>query len=163
MTTEVDLHPDSLHNGIVKPTLVINNADFSAPHSSPECRPKSRRFYSNGYRWLNETNRHFQYTTRFPVCDDLLFSGWYRFGGGAGTMIPTKCVPTYRCGTSAPGWMKGSLPTTADGEVTRTVAFHWDGNCQKWSQNIKVINCGRFYVYHLSSPTLGCSLRYCGS
>ncbi|XP_028410572.1 uncharacterized protein LOC114533270 isoform X2 [Dendronephthya gigantea] len=116
----------------------------------------------NGYKWLTNRNRNYRYITITPYCDDHLSQGWYRFGGEAGTQIATTCVPKRRCGTHAPGWMTQKHPTVSEGKVTRTVAFHWDGNCRKWSQNIQVINCGVYYVYYLG-PSVACKLRYCGS
>ena len=116
-----------------------------------------------GYKWLKESNRNQKYSQRLNRrCDDGL-SGWYRFGGGAGTKMPTSCVPKYRCGTDAPGWMNGAHPTVAEGKVTRKICFSWyDGCCQYWSNNMEVVNCGQYYVYKLSPPS-HCYLRYCGS
>ena len=74
----------------------------------------------------------------------------------------TSCPPENRCNTQAPGWMNGGHPTVAEGPVSRQVCFHW-GNCCSWPQNIKVRNCGSYYVYHLSGGTPGCQLRYCGT
>ena len=75
--------------------------------------------------------------------------------------MPTSCVSSGRCGTSASGWMNGVHPTVAEGKVTRKVCYNYDSCCQ-WSNNIDVVNCGLFYVYKLSRPPV-CTLRYCGS
>ena len=117
----------------------------------------------SGYIWLNETSRN-QRSGPASNCDNGL-SGWYRFGGGAGTKIATSCVPTYKCGTAAPGWMNGAHPTVADGKVIRKVCYNWSNNCCTWSNDIKVINCGKYYVYELmsTSPAHSCHLVYCGS
>lgn len=88
--------------------------------------------------------------------------GWYRFMGNAGTAMPTSCPPENHCGAHAPGWMQGSHPTQADGIVTRTVCYHWTSGCCEWSNNIRVRNCGVFYVYELVTPP-NCHLRYCGN
>ena len=96
-------------------------------------------------------------------CDKGLSTGWYRFGGGAGTKMSTSCVSERRCGTHATGWMNGAHPTVADGMVTRKVCYHWYSNCCSWSNGIEVVNCGLYYVYKLSRPPYGCDLRYCGS
>ena len=96
-------------------------------------------------------------------CDQYdLSKGWYRFTGSAGSQIATSCVPTYRCGTYAPGWMNGSHPTPAEGIVTRNVCYHWASQCCYLNNMIRVKNCGGFYVYELDQPP-GCALRYCGS
>ena len=84
--------------------------------------------------------------------------------GSAGTRMPTSCPPTYRCNTDATGWLNGGHPTVADGQVGRQVCFHYSGNCCLWSTNIKVRNCGSYYVYYLSGTPNGfCPLRYCGT
>ncbi|CAB3997417.1 Hypothetical predicted protein, partial [Paramuricea clavata] len=115
-----------------------------------------------GYKWLRESNRNQKYSRLEYNCDKSL-SGWYRFGGGAGIKIPTTCVFKNRCGTRATGWMNGAHPTVADGKVTRKVCYNWSDNCCLWSNNIEVVNCGQYYVYKLSAPSAGCTLRYCGS
>ena len=93
--------------------------------------------------------------------DGLQFPGWYRFTGETGEQMPEKCVPTGRCGTKSPGWLNGAHPSQQEGAVTREVCYHLEGNCCKWKNNIKVRNCGEFYVYELQKPP-ACDLRYCG-
>ena len=115
------------------------------------------------YGSLNSGDRQITYTTIHGYCDNGIGPGWFRFEGSAGTRMPTSCPPESRCGTSATGWMNGGHPTAAEGQVTRTVCFHW-GSCCRWSTNIKVRNCGSYYVYYLSgTPSGHCSLRYCGT
>jgi len=99
----------------------------------------------------------------FLKCDQSGFvKKWYRITGAAGTAMPTKCVAMNHCGTHAPGWLSGSHPTQAQGMVTRKVCYHWNNKCCLWSNNIRVRNCGGFYVYELSR-TPHCHLRYCGN
>ena len=96
-------------------------------------------------------------------CDQRdLNPGWYRFTGAAGDKMPTECVPVRRCGTHAPGWLSGAHPTLAEGAVARKVCYHWTGRCCQWSNNIKIRNCGGFFVYELQKTPV-CSLRYCGN
>ena len=115
------------------------------------------------YKVLNTSNRHVGFTGQVPIkCDHRsLIEGWYRFTGAAGDRMATTCPNIRRCGTNVPGWMSGSHPSVANGEVTRKVCYHWSNNCCQWSNNIKVKNCGGFYVYKLQKTPL-CSLRYCG-
>ena len=87
---------------------------------------------------------------------------WYRFTGAAGTAMPTKCVAKNHCGTHAPGWLSGAHPTIKYQVVTSKVCYHWSNNCCNWSNNIRVRNCGSFYVYKLAR-TPHCHLRYCGN
>ena len=116
------------------------------------------------YGSLNSADRKNTYTTNHDYCDNGIGPGWFRFEGSAGTRMPTSCPPIHRCGANVPGWMNGGHPTVADGQVTRTVCFHYSGDCYRWSTNIKVRNCGSYYVYYLSgTPNSFCSLRYCGT
>ena len=116
------------------------------------------------YSSLNSSNRRITYPYNHHDCDSGIGPGWFRFEGSAGTRMPSSCPPTRRCGTIAPGWMNGSHPTVADGQVNRTVCFHYNGNCCYWSSNIKMRNCSSYYVYYLSgTPNGQCHLRYCGT
>ena len=116
------------------------------------------------YKVLNSSDRLVGFTGQNPLrCDQRdLSAGWYRFAGAAaGDRMPTTCPKMRHCGTHAPGWLSGRHPTAAEGVVTRKVCYHWTSGCCQWSNNIRVTNCGAFYVYELQKPP-GCSLRYCG-
>ncbi|XP_078369964.1 uncharacterized protein LOC144653747 isoform X2 [Oculina patagonica] len=118
----------------------------------------------SNYQELSSADRSQGNTAQNNVrCDQRdLSPGWYRFTGAAGDQMPDKCVAVRRCGTHAPGWLKGAHPTVDEGVVTRRVCYHWSGSCCRWSNNIKVKNCDGFFVYELQdTPT--CSLRYCGN
>ena len=116
---------------------------------------------SDYYASLNSGNRRITYTSYHGYCDNGIGSGWFRFEGSAGTRMPTSCPPDYRCGTFSAGWLNGGHPTVADGQVSRQVCFR-GSTCCHWSTNIKVRNCGSYYVYYLSGTPL-CALRYCGT
>ncbi|EDO41045.1 predicted protein [Nematostella vectensis] len=123
---------------------------------APECRR---------YTVFNSFDRAMGNTAQNSIrCDqkDLPGNLWYRFLGAAGNAMPTRCVPVKRCGTHAPGWMVGSHPSLRYSLVTRKVCYHWSGSCCRWSNYIKVRNCGGFYVYQLPK-TPNCWLRYCGN
>ena len=96
------------------------------------------------------------------LCDRQLSEGWYRLVGAAGTEMPTRRVPAYRCGTDWPGWLDGIHPTVEDGKVQRTVCFSDRSDGCKWSKTIFVKNCGSYYIYKLSKPP-NCDARYCGT
>ena len=113
------------------------------------------------YGGLNSYTRKITYSYG-SYCDSGIGPGWFRFEGSAGTRMTTLCPPGYRCGTHATGWLNGGHPTVADGQVSRQVCFHYSQNCCHWSTNIKVRNCGSYYVYYLNG-TPNCSLRYCGT
>ena len=113
------------------------------------------------YQSLTGGDRKITYGNQNTVCDRGIH-GRYRFEGAAGTRMPTSCPPKQRCNTHASGWLNGAHPTVADGQVTRTVCFHWGSNCCNWSSSVNVINCGDYYVYYITgTPT--CSLRYCST
>ena len=115
------------------------------------------------YNWLKESNRRYDYTSSWSYCDQSL-SGWYRFGGSAGTQMVTGCVKygDKRCGTVAPGHLTGGHSGVNDGIVERTVCFSLNKNCCWRRRTIKVLNCGSFYVYKING-TPGCNYRYCST
>ena len=85
---------------------------------------------------------------------------WYRFLSPAGTRIAEEAPGTYYCGTAYSGWMQGSHPTSLGETVTRTVCFQYGSNTCYMSTEIKVRNCGQFFLYRLvDTPT--CNLGYC--
>ncbi|XP_068740086.1 neurogenic locus Notch protein-like isoform X3 [Montipora capricornis] len=96
-------------------------------------------------------------------CDkrDIPYSKWYRFTGSSGNQMPTKVVPTNRCGTHAPGWLSSPHPTRIGQVVNGKVCFHWKGNSCRWSNNIQIKMCNGYYIYKLGR-TPCCYLRYCG-
>ena len=56
----------------------------------------------------------------YTKCDSHL-SGWYRFGGGAGTQMRTSCQgQPYYCNAYYPRYMSGGHPSVNDGRVSRT-------------------------------------------
>ncbi|XP_078356255.1 transmembrane protease serine 9-like isoform X2 [Oculina patagonica] len=138
-----------------------NGCGSSSPATPPPPTTPVSALECSNYKSLNENDRSKDYKGVIK-CDRASFvKQWYRFEGGAGTHMPDKCVPTYYCGTHAPGWLSGAHPTVAEGAVQRKVCFHWTSNCCKWSTDIRVRNCGAYYVYELP-PTQYCNLRYCG-
>jgi len=128
----------------------------------------------NNYTVLSEADRaqgHKVINASNYRCDrDDLVPGWYRFQGAAGDQMADKCVDMNHCGTHHPGWLNGRHPTIAEGVVTRKVCYdelqyHWyyhPSHCCHYSNNIRVKNCGAFFVYELQKPPY-CSFRYCGN
>ncbi|CAH3155022.1 unnamed protein product [Porites evermanni] len=113
------------------------------------------------YRRITNADRKVTYGKVSVQCDKTIDTAWYRFEGAAGTRMPTSCPPLYKCNTNAPGWLKGGHPSVEDGQVTRKACFHWS-SCCSLSTNIKVRNCGSYYVYYLKS-TGSCWYRYCST
>ena len=117
------------------------------------------------YHNLSDANRKSSYVTPISglaLCDEKLPKGWYRFVGAAGTRMPTKRVPAFRCDTDWSGWLDGAHPTVEDGEVSRTVCFSDRSTGCKYVIKISVQNCGSFYIYKFAEP-LSCNSRYCGT
>jgi hypothetical protein len=75
--------------------------------------------------------------------------------------MPTQAPAKYSCGTHAPGWLNGSLPSVADGVVVRQVCFNWSNNTCNWNTNVSVVNCANFYLWKFPDTPV-CNLRYCG-
>ena len=97
---------------------------------------------------------------------DSKLSGWYRFSGGAGTQMAEACPKMYSCSTNSSGWLSGTHPTVVEGIVQRKVCFsqrvsQFFYDCCNRSKNIRVRNCGAFYVYRLDPPVW--NSRYCGT
>ncbi|XP_031553321.1 neurogenic locus notch homolog protein 1-like isoform X4 [Actinia tenebrosa] len=135
--------------------LMTKLIEFQGVLAASEC---------SSYTVLNQADRARDYSGKHVLkCDrNDLTKKWYRFSGAAGSALPTTCVAKNHCGTHATGWMQGVHPTQEQGIVTRRVCYHWSNNCCHWKNNIRVKNCGGFYVYELDKPP-HCHLRYCGS
>ena len=114
------------------------------------------------YSQLSDADRSRKSPLKKLKCDQSGFAKkWYRFTGAAGSAMATSCVPMNHCGTHAPGWLSKAHPIKKYEIVTRKVCYHWNSKCCNWSNNIRVRNCGDFYVYELTR-TPHCHLRYCG-
>ena len=120
----------------------------------------------NNYTVLSEPDRaqgHIVTNTNNYRSDRYdLVPGWYRFQGAAGDRMAGKCVPMYHCGTQNPIWLSGAHPTVAEGVVIRTVCHTVNYTCCPWYENIRVKNCGAYFVYALPMVYGGYS-RYCGN
>lgn len=92
-------------------------------------------------------------------------AAWYRFDGRAGNRMATRCVPEMRCGSEVGGWLSSPHPSVNDGTVNGTVCFKSGQDCCYWRSEVKVRNCGDFYLYHLKREVRGAfsRYRYCGN
>ena len=82
--------------------------------------------------------------------------------GNAGIFMPNSCLGKGRCNTAMPGWVNGSHPSVAEGNVTRTVCFVSRPSCCHTTAEIEIRNCSGFYVYKLVGVP-SCPMRYCGA
>ena len=117
------------------------------------------------YITISDVRRSTAYTSTITLCDrDFIKDGkWYRFKSAAGDKMPEHNPGLKRCGTYVPIWLNGKHPTSDGETVTRTACaplpWTFPFNCGL-SYNIKVINCGSFFLYQLKPPDR-CSLAYC--
>ena len=118
------------------------------------------------YTVLNEVDRTQEFivtNTSNYRCDWFdLVPGWHRFQGAAGEWMADKCVPENHCGTRWPGWLSGAHPTVVEGVVTRRVCFSSSHTCCYLHHDIRIKNCGAYFVYELPKPRY-CYARYCGN
>ncbi|XP_020603951.1 oncoprotein-induced transcript 3 protein-like isoform X2 [Orbicella faveolata] len=117
------------------------------------------------YTVLSEADRaqgHVEINNNFRCDARDLVPGWYRFQGAAGDRMAEKCVPMNHCGSDMPVWFSDPHPTIAEGVVIRKVCFHYSNKCCFWRYNIRIKNCGAYFVYELLEPR-SCSARYCGN
>ncbi|XP_067669950.1 von Willebrand factor D and EGF domain-containing protein-like [Haliotis asinina] len=97
------------------------------------------------------------------ICDLNLQPGWYRLVDG---LMPTHCLQPFSCGTQAPIWLNGSVPSQAQGIVRMTACANTiptsgsTGACCGTEIPIDVRNCGEFVVYCLRRPP-ACPMAYC--
>merc|ERR1711971_446026 len=123
----------------------------------------------NDYKILNEAKRNHQFKSGGWWSDRTTCSdrnpqwhgtNWYRFLSPAGTRIAEE-APGYKyCGTATTGWMQGSHPASLGETVTRTVCFQYGYDTCNWSTEIKVRNCGQYFLYRLVN-TPYCNAGYC--
>ncbi|NJK31206.1 MAG: DUF4215 domain-containing protein [Deltaproteobacteria bacterium] len=140
---------------------------------SNACEPTLDPQCGMAYTMLTEANRNDVFNdgnAGIEFCDrvgsmnkspDWQGPGWYRFSGAAGTTMPTSATTDFDCGTDASGWLNGALPSKSDGVVDRVVCFAFFGNPCTYDEDVKVVNCGDFYLFQLPDVPQ-CSLRYCG-
>ena len=71
--------------------------------------------------------------------------------------------PRERCGGRAQGYLKKDHPVPSDGVVNRQVCIQNPSNSCRREIQIRVVNCGLFYLYQLQRLRSDCNLnwRYC--
>ncbi|KAK7105251.1 von Willebrand factor D and EGF domain-containing protein-like [Littorina saxatilis] len=111
---------------------------------------------------LDDVRRHVNNTVNAGMCDYGLVAGWYRFKlNGSDAVMPTYCVPVYRCGTHVSMWLDlGNvlLPNIGQQQDTRSCGY-WNSDCCYVHTPVTVRNCGAYLVYHLTAP--GCTSYFC--
>merc|ERR1712012_585417 len=118
------------------PSQCQNYKDLNSPSRKSTAASNSDKWTCDKVGWSH-------------ILADWKGAGWYRVTGGAGTRLADTQVPQGHCGTYCSGSLTGVHPTVAQGEVTRYVNFHCNGNTAFSTNTIRVLNCGAYYVYHL--------------
>ena len=130
-----------------------------------------------GYNILDEKERNHRFKTPSGTnwCDKTGVSykrspkwqgeGWYRIMAPAGTQLVEQYAGTWHCGTGVTGWLEGSHSGIGVGQtVDRKVCFDvYRGSCAsypEWSLDIKIRNCGNFFIYYLKDVNW-CNSGYC--
>ena len=135
---------------------------------SPGYRPYTVTDACRSYNLLASKNRLITYNDWSSYRCDMPLFGWYRFTNAAGKQMLDSCPvessgSLNSCGSYYKGWLKGQvLPSQQVGIVNRTVCFSTADKCEcSYTREIKIINCGSFYVYYLDAVP-NCNARYCG-
>ena len=100
----------------------------------------------------------------YDTSPDWKGENWYRMMPPAGVVMTETSLERFHCGTSHPGWIRGTHPTDEGEKVTVEVCFSGDigdGSDCLFTQNIEITHCGEYYVYLL--PEVGCGNRYCAA
>ena len=117
------------------------------------------------YTTISDIRRSTAYNSTHDLCDrgKITDGLWYRFISPAGDRMPEFNPGILHCGTYIPIWLNGDHPTSVGVKVDRiacaTIPWKWPPGCGEWF-NIKVINCGSFFLYQLKEPKY-CTYAYC--
>ena len=127
-----------------------------------QCNKRNHRVLNDTWRKVSSTSDKFG-AHRDREGHYGFQPGWHVFAASIGGQMPKTCPPIHRCGTSAPGWLKGSHPTAVGQSSKETVCFHWNNDCCHWQVTVDITNCGGFYVYKLPNEPCDCWLAYCSN
>jgi len=93
---------------------------------------------------------------------------WHRFVSAASApltrrrIVEDRCVnQTNACGVKYQGWLNGKHPAPQDGIKAMELKF-FKSYCGSMHGNVRVRNCGDFYVYQfISMPFWDCEYGIC--
>ena len=130
----------------------VNNLIVFAFHSLLPGNPCADGSYQN----LTDGDRSVSFIGHMDNCDDVDITNWdiwYRISGDAGNALASKTSPPRdSCGTETRLYLADDHPAYSDGEVTQKVcASKSPGKACNNNMDIKVINCGVFYLYKLGT------------
>lgn len=87
---------------------------------------------------------------------------WYRVSDIIGTRIPTSPTKGWHCGVWASGWIKqDSDPAIWETKIAKACFAPPNMDNCRYSETIKVRNCGDFLLYYLTDARQMCNSGYC--
>ncbi|RDD43408.1 Deleted in malignant brain tumors 1 protein [Trichoplax sp. H2] len=119
------------------------------------------------YRIISDNTRSFDFfnqSIKLKCDDNIIESVWYRFKSSHkdDLVVPTRCIPMFKCQTISTGWINGKYPTVNQGIVKRMACFNFHNSCCHTSNMIRIRNCHSYFVYNLSaSKSCNPGTRYC--
>lgn len=124
---------------------------------------------SNGIKELSSGDRTINYNSSTDKCDltdseiGSDWSKWYKITGNAGNALRVATPPRDRCGGQAQVYLTKNHPVPSDGVVNRRVCIQNPSDPCNHDLQIRVVNCGSFYLYKLQRLRNKCDLnwRYC--
>ena len=129
----------------------VASFEFLLGTDKPECKR---------YKAIDDPSRYRAFESVEYRNDHYLPEGWYAFI--TGKLMSTYCCYNHGyCNAYYQGWLTAGHPTVDDGIVSRKVCFGNNYNRCYYSVDIKVRNCGPFYVYKLKPTPRSGYTRYC--
>lgn len=95
-----------------------------------------------------------------PLFNTSIGGRWIRFVGNGGTMIPSNSPGMQHCSAFLAGWSNITLPSIIETLANGIGCFETLASICGYERDIKIVNCGTFYVYFLV-PLSFCNARYC--
>ena len=124
---------------------------------------------SNEIKELSSGDRTINYNSSTDKCDSRDseiandWSKWYKITGNAGNALRVNTPPRKRCGGEVQGYLNESHPAPRDGVVNLQLCIQNPSDLCYRQKQIRVVNCGSFYLYQLQKLKNNCDLtwRYC--
>ena len=124
---------------------------------------------SNEIKELSSGDRTINYDSSTDMCDltdpeiGNDWSKWYKITGNAGNALRVATPPIERCGGQAQVYLTENHPVPSDGVVNRLMCFQNPADACNRQNQIRVVNCGSFYLYQLQRLRSNCDLnwRFC--
>ena len=124
---------------------------------------------SNEIKELSSGDRTIIYDSSTDMCDltdpeiGNDWSKWYKITGNAGNALRVATPPRERCGGQVQAYLIENHPVPSDGVVNRLMCVQTPTNACDRQTQIRVVNCGSFYLYKLLRLKINCGVnwRFC--